>query len=953
MKHQPFTITINDYQRASQIKDDVQIGHYFVFAKYQKAIGDGRLKRLLVEKEAINKALPLVDEPVELDGVTITPEQRTIEPIGCVVSDRDLYRAEQDTVHLFIAFPTEPENDLHLNIDCNGAFFTKRDVQLSDDNVSLETLSNLLPGSYEAQLSIAEQRIGIPVSFTVAEYTLAPLSARLINHSLNRNKDILTFELAVESYQIPFEDQLTVQLMEQGREVSSCTLNPLSPGCYTGSLKMKMEIGPFRLRLIATSDAERVAEVAIPGSRKVEREVTIISELGKEQCFSMMPEQSALPLRGGYLTEGDFLAAPLTVEKIVTKQRLIQVNADMESVGLVILDLTTGEYQVQKVGNVTAGNTITVNNDVPMATVFVGGFVNGQPFEGYTTFIAPSQFQLSIDVPRTIRPRTDLVVRLTCFAPNLQGLPNLEGFNKTIPVLLCVRDERLTATDKPSVSLGAAAKRGIEAAIKDMAEGTFTPLSELEEMNARGGAMAKGLFASTDYMFDGMLSQTRGYGGELRSFSPPVTMGLLGDSVEAGFSKGASLLGGATRSMTSAKPAARRSSQVETKRADVGEFVDKAAISKPLRADFPEVLFYDIVPVSGTKEVVIPLSDSLATFTVETFAMANGDWTQNQAPVVVDQPVRVDLELPLAVHPDDKVNGRLYAFTSSNRARMTLMCDGKIVALQNGTPIEALNIETPFELEFYVKSGTYRATVEDSSTGETDSIEVAIGEPGKFKSYAKELGLLVKDESINLETVNALSLRVLPTIDTSFDALITATADYAHLCCEQTAAKILAATFMYLTAKNAEQRHTAEQIILTGIAREQKMIRSGQGFTMYPNQDYISTHYSTLAVRYLWKLNQLDDMPDISSNLRKAVREGLSLADQAAEAHHMQRMPEQIQSIEDAYTLATAGKETVAVRQFIENTINFSDMIVKSKQPAVANRKTLAYAAASLIALND
>ena len=54
----------------------------------------------------MNQVLPLVEQPIELEGVTITPELRTIEPIGCIVSDRDLYRAEQDTVHLFITFPT-------------------------------------------------------------------------------------------------------------------------------------------------------------------------------------------------------------------------------------------------------------------------------------------------------------------------------------------------------------------------------------------------------------------------------------------------------------------------------------------------------------------------------------------------------------------------------------------------------------------------------------------------------------------------------------------------------------------------------------------------------------------------------------------------------------------------------------------------------------------------------
>jgi hypothetical protein len=53
----------------------------------------------------------------------------------------------------------------------------------------------------------------------------------------------------------------------------------------------------------------------------------------------------------------------------------------------------------------------------------------------------------------------------------------------------------------------------------------------------------------------------------------------------------------------------------------------KKSLSKeeimPSRTELPEILFYDIVSVSGTKEVVIPLSDSLATFTVETLIFSS------------------------------------------------------------------------------------------------------------------------------------------------------------------------------------------------------------------------------------------------------------------------------------------------------------------------------------------
>ena len=48
----------------------------------------------------------------------------------------------------------------------------------------------------------------------------------------------------------------------------------------------------------------------MPGSRQQERETTRVNELGREVLFSLMPEAEALPVRGGYLTQGDFLATP-------------------------------------------------------------------------------------------------------------------------------------------------------------------------------------------------------------------------------------------------------------------------------------------------------------------------------------------------------------------------------------------------------------------------------------------------------------------------------------------------------------------------------------------------------------------------------------------------------------------------------------------------------------------
>jgi HPt (histidine-containing phosphotransfer) domain-containing protein len=802
-------------------------------------------------------------------------------------------------------------------------------------------------------------------------------------------------------------------------------LLPVTPGQYTGGLPLSGEKS-LRLRLIAAEDPEKIAEVVIPGSRKQERQVSVISELGPEFLFAMMPEAQAIPLRGGYLSKGEEgLVSPLLVEEIVTDHRLIQVRNDVEALALVNLDLMTGDYSTQLLGNVSVGTTINVASTGTMSMTFAGGFVDGEPFEAYTTFIQPTHFNLSVDTPSTLKPRDNLVIRLGC-----------EGVSETVPVLVCVRDARLTATEMPAVSLGASAKRNIDAALVDMNEWSFVGWQELpppyDEFTAifldeaeeilentqsllerwqatpdnlplmrelqrelhtlKGSARIVGISAMADlsHSLESVLNRIVEGGVQSNSKLQEIVqnsvdeLAALLEAVRAGVPldmptdlialiNTSLTVGGEGRRELEAERAYYYRQEMEETTAmppesyampppAVTSAPPAAVTSKPAppqtRTEFPEMLFYGLVPVTGTThDLVLPVGEALTTWVVETFALRHGDWAQARTTVVVDQPVRLDLEVPPAVYPQDNVVGRIHVVTASGLARLRLHCDGQPVELRSGqlTWCNPDSIVTPAELEFPVTPGHYQATVEDLHTHDTDSIETTVQEPTKVKSYRKALHLLQSGETVTLDSANAVTLRLLPTLDTPFNALISATADYGHLCCEQTAAKIMAATLMYLTASDDPTRHRAEQIIMAGIAREQKMFRPGRGFAAYPESDYINVYYSQCAVFRLWHLQPLEALSDLSSNLRHAIQEGLDMANQAAVVHQLQRIPDRITQMEDAYTLATLQKMPEAIHQFIDSLLDFTGTEVRLRKPnhQVADRTLLAYAAASLIALKD
>jgi hypothetical protein len=384
----------------------------------------------------------------------------------------------------------------------------------------------------------------------------------------------------------------------------------------------------------------------------------------------------------------------------------------------------------------------------------------------------------------------------------------------------------------------------------------------------------------------------------------------------------------------------------------------KDRADKHIDGVFPEILFYGIISMDGTSEVVIPPRDSRGNFAVETFALTGTDWASHRAIVTAGTRVRAEPDLPPAVHPDDHVLGRVRVSSVSGKASVCLMRDEVSVKFRAADKSDTIAdvMDTPVELEFDVVPGRYTVIVTDPVSGESDTAEEQVGEPGRFGFYAKELMLLQKGESLNLHSDSRIRLlRVLPNLDETYNRLAAAIARYPHHGCVQTAAKISAAVFMYVSAQTRGGRAEAEQIILAEVTRIQKMLIPDRGFAMYPGEISVHEYYSPLTVRYLRTLSKLSAVSSLSAGLRQAVAEGLSLADRAASAHGMKRIPDQIASPEDAYAAVSAGKDKRDILKFIEEFIVFSDTSASpaQKQHAAADRASLAYCAAALIATGD
>ena len=100
-------------------------------------------------------------------------------------------------------------------------------------------------------------------------------------------------------------------------------------------------------------------------------------------------------------------------------------------------------------------------------------------------------------------------------------------------------------------------------------------------------------------------------------------------------------------------------------------------------------------------------------------------------------------------------------------------------------------------------------------------------------------------------------------------------------------------------------------------------------------------------------LSKLDSVPDLSESLRRAAREGIEMAESAAEAHRMKLVPDRVDCMEDAYAVASGGGDRKAVETFLSEALDGSgdEVSLKKRRGRVSDRAELAYAAASLIAL--
>lgn len=838
---------------------------------------------------------------LELPGCRIIPTTLESFQCGAIASDKALYQDDNDVVRLLVWFPNQAEVLVEVDITSRGTTIRTCQVQLDSQGMGTTEVTNLSTGSYEATLT-GQQSLDVQCKFTVATYRLAPLNAHLRSSQLHNNGATMDVEIALDTFGTPVNESVQLTVWSDGIPIHSAEEHSRQ-GVVTTSFPATGE-GPLSIHIQLKERPSHTATVPLLGSSKQDREPTTFSLLGHKTTGTLLPRQDATKVRGIYLTDEETTNTPFLLERMGTKK--VKLTARESCTHVMFLQFTPQDiedieqYSLRgdmDVAEPTSSHIVTfdtleagthIEMDVaadPLGLFVIGAFVNGKPWEGWSLVVTPSSLAPTLHLPESIQPGQPLTLTVE----------NLEAA-VTPSVHVLVKDVRLASTNTPFNQAASYLKKRTESIDQHLDVGYI-------EQPAKPPAF--GMIAMGSSLGGGY-----GFGGSPVPMGPPMmdAMVMEGSMMDSMLSEDIPFF-----SMESPSPKNSMAS-------DAHSASNQQATPSSLKQTPPEVLFAGLVPVENNRATLtLDLPDIFADYKVEVFAASGHNWGEVQDTFRAEKSPFASLELPVFMHPNDKVWGAIHCGVASDSLEAYVLCNGKPVELhyEDQKALHPLTVSSSrATLRFIAEVGEYQAFVTDPHTGAVDTTYGYVEELGKLVTEHRTLRFLEPGEQISIHDNDAIqSLRILPGLQQPFDMLLDATADYGHLCCEQTASKMLAAVAMYAFAKEPKTRNKAESIIIAGTQRMETMWLPGKGFRMYPgNSKEPNEYWGKLASNYLRYMALLQDLEPsgCSPALMGAVETCLKYARDTAKGYGIAWPPEQAKNAEQAYTIVRFNQEEEA-----------------------------------------
>ncbi len=620
--------------------------------------------------------------------------------LTAVITDRKIYRPK-DEARIFIVAPDAPGAEVEMEVQLAGQQITKDHVTLDQAGLALRSFADLEEGEYTVLIRRSPDR-GVTCTFSVAEFSLSPLIARLESHTYDAGR--LTFRLRVMALSVPYDGKAELALQSGALVVETKEVR-VRDGLVEASFEAKEHEGPFRVQV--TTPGGETASVFFPGTAKTERERITLCPLGRVAAGGLLPGDGTRPVRGLHVGYDGEENTPLRLESAVADAGRLIADRKTSTVQVVTFHPLTGATTVYDWTDVEPGGVLDFPVEAPYTLFTVGLIASRQCYEAWGVVVRPQELSARLCAPERAEPGAEIAVRVEADRP--------------CACLLAVYDVRLEH-ESPLPKLGKQLYDAIRTGTTPLREQTVAPLSKLPW----------------------------GWGNP---FGPDMPVYRSGLTTKSGPVFGPPV----GRVMFSISPTIAEATPPEWDRALQGAAPDTASLGEealgqvetvtfvaaPSREDFPEVVYLELFAVDGAAERTVRLGDQIGTWRCRAYLVAGLDVVELTADIEAAKTVYAELDLPAIVGEGDKIlAGVRYHTQKPATMTITLPNGEEISGGVMGHGVETFNLTEPGNVTVHIAG----AEGDDWTTR-------TVAPPGVQTVTASRLEILKKGETIRARRV--------------------------------------------------------------------------------------------------------------------------------------------------------------------------------------------------------
>ena len=521
-----------------------------------------------------------------------------------VITERKIYRPD-DEVRFFIVAPDLVGGQVSLEVQLAGERIFQQDVSLDAAGLALIRFDDLQEGIFEVVAHRDDHDVTARTTFTVAEFSLSPLTALLERFTLEEGK--LSFRLSVQQLNAPYDGPAELSLLTKagGERAVATKKARVKKGAVRASFKVQEKDGPFHVRV--TTPGGETALVAFPGTEAAPQPVVQINPLGRTADALLTPGTGTRPVRGLHIRYADEADTLFRLESAVAAEARLVAHTRAQLLWIVTFDPLTGESTAQDFEDVGRGETIAFDVAAPYTLFTLGAFTVDGPYEAWGVVVRPADLQASLVAPEQAEPGeyVEIAVRT----------------DRRARCLLLVYDARLEH-ESPLPQLGRRLHTALREATRPLKVAAPSLARDVHPPWPPPGAVYRGA-------------------GMVKAMAAPIAMAASVADKVLGLPMAEEL------AVPQAATAAEAPALVEA----------PAFAVAPSRENFPELAYLELFDVGddGQAERVVPLGDQIGTWRCRAYVLAGLDVCELTADIAAEKAFFAELDLPAIVGHGDEI----------------------------------------------------------------------------------------------------------------------------------------------------------------------------------------------------------------------------------------------------------------------------------------------------------